>query len=214
MLAFAGNPQEVCYLLDQGKDGQIVAVVLKDSNPREIEVVGQVLIQIVQLTQQSLATLTDDALTELITALLPKETLSPTLLNEARMELKAKEAVLTSGDWLNAAELASILGPCMKNPKVQLRRWRHEGRIFAIRHDGVDYFPGYAFDPHNDYRPHRSLKKVIEGFSKCEDGWRLAIWFNSLNGFLGGRCPKNLLAPQPDQVLAAVADEAIRASHA
>jgi hypothetical protein len=112
--AFAGAPQEVSRQLDHVNDGQIVAVVLDQSNATEAKIIGQVLVQIVQLTQQTLVKRSDDTLSSLVATLLPKEMPSATLVKEARMLLRAKEAILTSGDWLSAEELTSVLGLARK----------------------------------------------------------------------------------------------------
>lgn len=212
--AFAGAPQEVSRQLNHVNDGQIVAVVLNQSNASEAKIIEQVLVQIVQLTQRSLVKRGNDTLSALVATLLPKEMPSAALVKEAKMLLRAKQAVLTSGDWVSAEEWTSILGPSVKNPSAQFRKWKREGAIFAICHDGIDYFPGYALDPQNEYRPFRGLKKVIAQFAMTRDGWSLAFWFHSANSFLGGKRPKEILASQSDLVFAAATDEVIAAVHA
>ena len=211
---FAGAPQEVSRQLDHAIDGQIVVVVLDQTYPSEAKIIEQVLVQIVQLTQRSLVTRDDDTLSALVATLLPKEMPSAALVKEAKMLLRAKQAVLTSGDWLSAEEFTSILGPTVKNPSAQLRRWEREGAIFAICHDGTNYFPGYALDPQNEYRPYRELKKVIAQFAMTRDGWGLAFWFQSANSFLGGKRPKETLASQLGLVIAAAKEEVMAAVHA
>lgn len=211
--AFAGDPHEVCRQLDHLGNGQVVAVVLGQSNEREVKVIEQVLLQVIQLTQSSLVARSVDSLAHLVAALLPKEMLSPMLLKEVQMQLRAKEAVLASGDWLSVADLASIGGQSVKNTKAQLRKWMRDGAIFSIRHSGVEYFPGYALEPLREYRPYHALKKVIAQFAGTGDGWGLALWFHSRNSFLGGRSPRELLAKHSDQVVAAAADVMLGVVH-
>lgn len=211
---FAGSPRKVCRQLDCVHDGHVVAVVLNRSNVREAKVIEQVFLQAIQLTQPSLAEQSVETLATLVAALLPREMLSSTLLKETQMQLRAKEAVLTSGDWLNAVDLATILGPSSKNPNSKLRKWTRDGTIFSIRHNGVEYFPGYALDPLSEYRPYRALKTVISQFAGTGDGWGLALWFHAANSLLGGRCPRELIATQSDRVVAASADEVIGVAHA
>lgn len=212
--AFAGAPREVCRQLDHIYEGQVVAVVLGQSNEREATVIEQVLLQITQLTQLSFVTRSVETLAPLVAALLPREMPSPMLIREAQMQLRAKGAVLVSGDWLSQNDLITIGGMSAKNPNAQLRKWMRDGAIFSIRHNGVEYFPGYALDPQRDYRPYRSLKKVIAEFAGARDGWGLALWFQSPNSFLGGACPKELLATQSEQVVAAAADDVTGVVHA
>lgn len=213
-LTFAGSAEEVRHQLDHVKDGQVVAVVFDGSNLREAKVIEQVLLQIVRLTQKSLASHSENTLSVIVETLLPKDPPSPSLLKEAEMLLRAKVAVLEGADWLTAAQVASIAGFSDKNPSAQLHKWKRDGAIFAIRRSGIDYFPGYALDPNQEYRPYRTLKKVIAQFEGVKEGWGLAFWFQSANSFLGGKRPMDLLSKKPDEVIAAAADEAMGVVHA
>lgn len=211
---FAGNVEEVRNQLEHVKDGQVVAVVFDESNPREAKLIQQVLLQIIRLTQKSLASHSENTLSIIVETLLPKDSPSPTLLMEAEMLLRAKIAVLEGADWLTAAQVASIAGFSDKNPSAQLHKWKRDGAIFAIRRSGIDYFPGYTLDPNQEYRPYRALKKVIAHLAGAKDGWGLAFWFQSVNSFLGGKRPMDLLAKKPDEVIAAAEDEAMGVVHA
>jgi hypothetical protein len=46
------------------------------------------------------------------------------------------------------------------------------------------------------------------------DGWSLAFCFQSVNSFLGGKRPMDVLAEKPDEVIAAAADESMGITHA
>lgn len=211
---FAGGLKEVRDQLSNVKGGQVVAFVLDGSSEGEAKAIEQVIARIIHLTQDTLTTRSNETLTSLVETLLPKEMPTPTLLKEARMMLRAKEAVLSGADWLTAAQVASIAGLSEKNPSAQLHKWKRDGAIFAIRRNGVDYFPGYALDPAIEYRPYRALKQVLKQFGESKDGWGLAYWFQSVNGFLGGKQPMVMLAKNPDAVVAAAADEAMGVAHA
>ncbi len=211
---FAGSVEEVRQQLDHVKDGQVVAVIFDGSNLREAKVIQQVLLQIIRLTQKSLASHSENTLSMIVETLLPKDSPSPTLLKEAEMMLRAKVAVLEGADWLTATQVASIAGFSDKNPSAQLHKWKRDGAIFAIRRSGIDYFPGYTLDSNQEYRPYRALRKVIAHFEGTKEGWGLAFWFQSANSFLGGKRPMDLLAKKPDEVIAAAADEAMGVVHA
>ena len=214
ILTFAGGLKEVRDQLGSVKSGQVLSFVLRESSEGEAKAIEQVIAQIIRLTQNTLTTRSSETLSSLVETLLPKEMPPPTLLKEARMMLRAKEAVLNGADWLTAAQVASIAGLSQKNPSAQLHKWKRDGAIFAIRRNGVDYFPGYALDPANEYRPYRSFKKVLEQFGESKDGGGLAYWFQSVNSFLSGKRPIDLLAKNPDAVIAAAADEAMGVLHA
>jgi hypothetical protein len=211
---FAGDLIEVRNQLDNVKGGQVIAFVLEGSSEDEAKAIEQVISRIIQLAQNTLTARSDATLFSLVETLLPKEVPSPALLKEAKMMLRAKEAVLSGADWLTAAQVASICGLSEKNPSAQLHKWKKDGALFAIRRNGVDFFPGYALDPASEYRPYRALKKVLQQFGDAKDGWGLAYWFQSVNSLLGGKRPMDMLAKKPDEVVAAAADEAVGVVHA
>lgn len=85
-------------------------------------------------------------------------------------------------------------------------------RVFSCN-KGVDYFPSYALDPATDYQPCAAIKKVIDVFGDQKGGWGLAYWFASVNRFLGGRRPQDVLKENPEQVIAAAEDAVVGAAH-
>lgn len=147
------------------------------------------------------------ALQQLAEALTPREPAPPHLLKEAAMLAQARKAVLDSADWLSSAQLAQLAGFNARNTSAQPNRWKREGRLFAIQLAGVDYFPGYGLDAQQSFRPLRRLAEVIAVLSARKDGWGMAYWFASVNGFLDGQRPQDVLAHDPDRVLAAAKDE-------
>ena len=133
---------------------------------------------------------------------------------EAEMFALARVAVFEDADWLTAAQVAAIAGASEKNLSAELQEAAVEGALFFIHRNGNDYFPGYALDPEQCYRPYRALRTVIEHFEPTKDGWSLAFWFQSVNSFLGGKRPMDLLAEKPDKVIAAAADISMGITHA
>ncbi|WP_193399640.1 hypothetical protein [Bradyrhizobium tropiciagri] len=132
---------------------------------------------------------------------------------EVRMMADARKAVLESGDWLTAAQIAEMAGFSASNHNAQPNMWKKDGQTFALRHRGVDYFPGYALDPSTDYRPVKGLARVLAVFRGRKDDWGLAFWFASVNGSLGGKRPQDLLIDQPDRVAAAAEDDVAGVLH-
>jgi hypothetical protein len=128
------------------------------------------------------------------------------ILREAAMQANARQAVLQSGDLVTAVQVAEAAGLSARRSSAQTTAWVKQGRLFAIRHDGVDYFPGYALD--DDYRPLEVVSEVVKAFETKKDGWGLAYWLHSDNSFLGGARPQDLLRDDPEGVVAAARDEA------
>ncbi len=133
---------------------------------------------------------------------------APSRLREASMETHARATVLKSGGLVTASQLAELAGP---NNSIQPDEWRERGQIFAVQHDGVDYYPGYGLDVNH---PLASLAQVMAVFDGRKDGWGLAYWFCSENSFLGGRRPQDVLKDDPARVIAAARDEIEGVVHA
>jgi hypothetical protein len=75
--------------------------------------------------------------------------------------------------------------------------------VFAVEHDGVEYFPLFGLDPEKKYEPYASLGRVLDVLDGNKSGWSLAFWFAGLNSFVDDRRPQDLLASEPEQVIAA-----------
>ncbi|CAM3591042.1 hypothetical protein CCOS865_04026 [Pseudomonas reidholzensis] len=138
---------------------------------------------------------------------MPKKPVTSTKLIQAQMHARAKAAVLQSGDWLTAVEVAGLAELSSTSPVFQSSDWVREKRVFAIRHDGVDYFPIYGLDETNGYRPLSQLKDVISVLEPMKDGWQMAYWFLSVNSWLGGTRPQDLLRSDVRRVIDAAGEE-------
>lgn len=146
-------------------------------------------------------------LARLADEMVPRTPAPPHLLKEAAMLVRARKAVLESGDWLTAAQVAELAGLSTRNPSAQPNKWKKQGAIFAIHHAGVDYFPGFGLDREAGFRPLKDLARIIEIFRGHRDSWEMAYWFASANSFLGAKRPQDLLAKAPQRVIAAAEDE-------
>jgi hypothetical protein len=153
-------------------------------------------------------------LSRLAEVLVPRTPAPPRLLKEASMLVQARKAVLESGDWLTAAQVAELAGLSTRNPSAQPNKWKKLGQIFAIHHNGVDYYPGYGLDPDNSFRPYKDLATIITIFDGHKKDWGMAYWFLSANSFLGGKRPQDLLSKRPDRVIQAAEDEVQAIAHA
>ncbi len=148
----------------------------------------------------------------IVDALTPEMNLSPTRLIEAEMKASAITHILTSGDLITPAEVARLTGYSSKNPSSQPNRWKKAGQIFAVSHKGSDYYPLYALDPRNGYKPYPAVGSVL-AVLKDKDSWSTAFWFDGPNSYLGARRPKDLLATDPRRLIAAAEDEALGPQH-
>jgi hypothetical protein len=211
--ALAGDRDEVRRQLNKVNAEQVVAVAFAHATPREAQAIAETFASVAGLVKSIVGEHHRQSLEAIVGALVPKVPPTPNELKEATMLARARTAVLESGDWMTAAEIASVAGFSASNPSTQPNKWKREGAIFAIRHNGIDYFPSYGLDAGAGYRPRKAMAQVIKTFGESKDGWGLSYWFMSANSYLGGKTPRELLATQPERVIAAAADEREGALH-
>lgn len=144
-----------------------------------------------------------EILQTLVKAIAPAAPPTHERLIELRMLAESRKAILESGSWLKAKEVADLAQLSPTNASSQPNRWKRERQIFAISHNGVDYFPLYALDPANGYRPREALSTLLDIFGGSRDAWQLASWFLAVNGRLGGRRPQDVLETDPKAVIEA-----------
>ena len=90
-----------------------------------------------------------------------------------------------------AADIHKLLhGSQLSNPSEPASRWKHEERIFAVRHGGTQLFPCFQF---LDGHPLTIIKEVLKCFPDGMTPWQIAFWFRSGNGWLDGRSPQEAL---------------------
>ena len=200
-----GTGNEVGRLLHQGSAPRALAITFADDAQSAIlegvfRKVTAFLPQMVRLRQR-------ETIEQIVGALLPDIAIPDTALAQARMMVDAKSTILESGDFLPAAEIAALAGYSAKNPSAQPNKWKKDGAIFAIQHKGNDYFPMYALDAEENYRPYKALTEVLRIFGETKTGWGIAFWFAGLNSFLDDRRPQDLLGSEPELVIAAAKDE-------
>lgn len=209
-----GTPKEVQARLGKSHADQVLLVTFDHIRPRVLEALAANVANVTSSIFELMLERHDrESIERLVDVLMPRTPPSPRLLKEAVMLVQARKAVLESGDWLTAAEVAQLAELSTRNPSAQPNKWKKQGQIFAINHGGVDYFPGYGLDRNAGFRPSKVMAKVIEILAKNKDSWGMAYWFRSDNSFLGGKRPQDLLASEPERVIEAAMDEVQEISH-
>lgn len=132
---------------------------------------------------------------------------------EIAMIERSREATVEEEEWMSVAELTELIGLNSAHPHTELGEWIRERRVFSINHNGIDYFPAYGLNHDSEWRPREALKSILEIIADAKDGWGLAYWFRSSSSFLGGRRPQDVLAADPELVIAAARDEMEDVSH-
>ncbi|HEX7819317.1 MAG TPA: hypothetical protein VF463_01720, partial [Sphingobium sp.] len=159
-----GTATEVRKRLKAGDDDQVVALTLAHGNPKLAQALAQAVALIAPLVLATLGKQEKDAIAKIVDALVPSIPLPLHLIHEAQMNAEARTAVLESGEWLTASQLSKLAGFSGQNASAQPNKWKREGRIFAIRQGGNDYYPGYALDAGAGYRPIKGLAPVLARF--------------------------------------------------
>ncbi len=122
-------------------------------------------------------------------------------IRQAQKQARALEAVLENSEWLTAEEIGERGKFSPSNLAAPANRWKQEGKIFAVPYQGQDRFPRYGLD--EAFRPLSGLESVLKLFGPVSS-WRVAVWFESTNAWLGNHRPRELLANEPDRVLRAM----------
>lgn len=58
-------------------------------------------------------------------------------------------------------EIAALAGRDTQTTRSDLVRWKAENRIFSVEHEGAEYFPAFALDPHTGYQPYPALAEAL-----------------------------------------------------
>lgn len=208
-----GDFKAVAERLKVEKDKQVVAFTVDKVSRETLDAFTKTLETAAHLLADMMLKRQQDTIEQIVSMLVPKAPIRPAAFKEAQMLAAAKRAVLESGDWLSAADIAQLADFATANPSSQPNKWKREGKIFAIRHNGNDYYPNFALDKSAGYRPRAGMRDVLKVFGEAKDGWGLAYWFASVNSFLGGKRPQDVLVTDPARVVAAAEDEMAGVTH-
>jgi len=209
----AGTPTEIGEQLRASGAEHAIALTFAHGSKRMVRIIADTLGSLAPMMVTLVEQRQREALNKIVDALVPTVVPPEHLMKEARMAAQARNKVLASGDWLTAAQIAELAGFSASNLSAQPNKWKRDGQVFAIRHQNTDYFPAYGLDSKAGHRPLKHLAPVLAVFGAEKDGWGLAYWFASVNSFLGGKRPQDLLAMLPQRVLAAAVDEMTELGH-
>jgi hypothetical protein len=206
-----GTGSEVIQLLHRSTARRALAVTF--ANDDEMHLLELMIRRVTEFYPQLMRQRQHEAIDKIVSALLPEVAIPDAVLAQARMMVDAKSAILNSGDLLPAGEIAKLAGYSANNPSAQPNKWKRDGAIFAIHHKGTDYFPIYALNPDENYRPYKAVADILRVFGDTKDSWGLAFWFAGLNSFLDDQRPQDLLAADPERVIDAAKDEVEGVQH-
>lgn len=208
-----GSAKEIQARLGRPLETDVIALFRDSGDDEQATVLTELVRHVTIDFERKLHQRKRQAMSRVIDSYVEFVSLDKTALLEAEMEGRARKAALESTSWLTAREIGQMAGLTSDNPSAQTSKWKRQHRIFAIHHRNVDLFPAYALDKTNGYRPLKGLKPILELFGNSKDGWGLAYWFSSVNSYLGGQRPQDVLGTDPERVLAAADQERVGVEH-
>lgn len=140
----------------------------------------------------------------MIEAMLPPlSALLPTTVAalQARRNAEARASLLREFGALTSTQVAELAGSRAANRAALANRWKQEGRIFSVSHQGATLYPAFQLD--HEGKPLPVIARVIGALGSQSSEWQLALWFVSSNGWLRGRRPVDLLESEPEAVVEA-----------
>ena len=119
---------------------------------------------------------------------------------------RARAKFLRADRPYSAAEASKVLGSKARNATELASRHKREGRLFTVRDGTTEKYPRFQFDAHGQPLP--VIEQVLALFKGKLEGWEIALWFHSNNGWLPNQArPVDLLRRQPETVLQAAQRE-------
>ncbi len=205
------NSRDLIFTVEY--DGQKQTITGQDIDPEAAAATVSVVRQVAEMVPALVGKRRTQKWEALVDALTPDIALSPTKVIEAEMNSAAMSKILNGGDFVTAGDIARLGKFSVKNPSSQPNRWKRLGQIFAVHHRGTDYYPLYALDPAEGYRPRPIVADLLRLLGSSKDPWSMAFWFGSVNSYLDGNRPQDVLSGSAEPLLRAARAEAEGLQH-
>ena len=168
---------------------------------------------LLELMSQRLEDLEDAEMGKLIDAVMPAffDRPSSTVIDQARRNAEVRTKFIASCEMLDAEQVHQLFGSSARNRAALAARWRADGKLFAVEHQGRLLYPGFQFNQQG--RPKPIIGKVLAALGSAVGPWQTAIWFTTGNAWLDGRKPVDLLDSESKRVLDAASDIAEPVAH-
>lgn len=143
----------------------------------------------------------------MIESMIPAGTVPPpAMVLQARRNAEARVQLLQEFGAFTSTDIGEVAGSKATNRAALAHRWKSDGRIFSVVHQGTTYFPGFQFTAEGQPLP--VIAEILSILASVRPGWQLALWFTGSDGWLGGQRPVDLLLTSPDAVVEAARHEA------
>ncbi|MBA85412.1 hypothetical protein ACSSNL_16790 [Thalassobius sp. S69A] len=168
--------------------GEVMLLANTGTDPRLLEVISRVLSK----GQDLLERRNEAAMERYIEAALDFVPMAraDALLSEARADFRAR--FLQTVPCLTSADVHRIGGARGSNKSQRAARLKTQGKVFAVRYSGQDYFPAFQFD--DDGQPYPVMAALLRALPKTWSPWEIGAWFAQRNFTLDGAVPRDLVA--------------------
>jgi hypothetical protein len=123
-----GTPKEARASLSRSHADRVLVVSFDHIKPNVFEALAENFANLASSMYEVLQERQDlNSLERLAEVFVTRKPPSPRLLKEAAMLVQARKAVLESGDWLNAADIAQVAQLSTRNPSAQPNKWKKQG---------------------------------------------------------------------------------------
>jgi hypothetical protein len=141
--------------------------------------------------------------TRLVDAMfVPRSTVSPAAVSQARRNAEARQELIEEFGLYDSDQVAEVAGSAATNRSATASRWLAARRIFTVNHRGTRLYPSFQFG--TDGHPRPVIASVLEVFEPYGlDGWETALWFTTSSGWLDDKRPVDLLTREPEQIVEA-----------
>lgn len=124
----------------------------------------------------------------------------PAILAQLYRNVQLRVAFLSEQETWTPADVARFAGSRARNVSATAARWRADGLVFAIEHEGQLRYPAFQFDL-DERRPKEIVADILAVFRSHEaSDWEIALWFTSIQPALGA-APATALDSAPAAVL-------------
>jgi hypothetical protein len=108
---------------------------------------------------------------------------------------------------LTSQGVATLSQSQAKNKAAYAHRLKAESKVFAVEFQGEQRYPAFQFDMETG-KPKPIIKDILALLKDEWSSWQLALWFISVNGYLNGKTPLEVMDTEPVAVLETLGKEA------
>jgi hypothetical protein len=140
-------------------------------------------------------------LRKLLAERIESNSINPQLVHALEIS-KRKEDLLKDNEFIEAKDVARLLGSKAENVSSFAYNARSAGKIFSITDGRKRKYPLFQFDLER-VEIRKEVALVLKELPESWTDWDVAFWFFQGNAYLDDRKPFELIKPEADEVISA-----------